>query len=235
MVLFAVLVIASIAMFKIGASLRKKHDEYLPNPVFFSYLGTFFLLGSGSISLWLFSAPEFVSQIEMRLGAAFLIWVAPLYQLSQFTGAWVAAFITDSIFSSSLASTAKIEYGKAQALAKSGDIAGAKQAFLNYFRENPAVPDPLFAAAHMLEMKNRPTDAERMYKALMQSFEKDDAVWGRAAWQLGALYEHQLKRPEETREMCRKIMHRMPRSEAGKRAIAWLVNEGKGQMKEDAG
>jgi hypothetical protein len=229
MILFVVLVISSAIMFKIGASLRRKHDEHLPGLIFLSYLGIFFLLGTGSFAIWMFSTPEAASQAEIRGYVAFFIWLPPLYQLSQFVGAWVGAFVTDSLFASSIVSTASRGYGKAQALARNGDIAGAKQAYLSYFKEDPAVPDPLFAAAHMLEMQSRPADAERMYKAILQSFEKNDDVWGRAAWQLSVLYEQQLKSPEQTRELCKKIMHRMPKLEPGKRAIAWLVNEGKAE------
>ena len=61
------------------------------------------------------------------------------------------------------------------------------------------------------------------YDVLMKHFDADNAVWGKAAWQLSVVYEEGLHRPKETERLRRDIMNRIPKSEPGKMAIAQLM------------
>ena len=170
--------------------------------------------------MWIFSTSANQASLAAAYGAAVIVWAPPLYLFAQVFGGWAARFWVEGLFASSIVTPAKRRYGKARALAGADNMPAAKRAYLDAFKEAPGVPDPLFEAARMLVQKRRFAEAVFFYDILMKRFAADSAVWGKAAWQLSVVYEEGLRRPKEAERLRRDIMNRMPRSEAGKMAIA---------------
>lgn len=85
-----------------------------------------------------------------------------------------------------------VSYPSAKRLRIAGDIEGALREYLRYYEQDPQTPTPLFSAAGMLEMEKDYKKAAVVFRQIMERFEKDDALWGKAALRLVRLRREHL-------------------------------------------
>ncbi|HEO72279.1 MAG TPA: hypothetical protein ENN80_13545 [Candidatus Hydrogenedentes bacterium] len=88
-----------------------------------------------------------------------------------------------------------------------GDVDGALREYVRYYDRQPDDPEPLFAAAEMLEGAAAYGKAATLYSQIMDRFDGDTA-WARAARGLVAVREHHLHDPAGAEEIRAQIAAR---------------------------
>ncbi|MDQ1256366.1 MAG: hypothetical protein QG656_962 [Candidatus Hydrogenedentes bacterium] len=101
-------------------------------------------------------------------------------------------------------------YAKAHALRVAGDINGALLEYLRCFDKDRTNPTPLFSAAGMLELEKDYDKAGKLFAQIMDRFEKDEAVWARAAYRLVDLRNHHLDDAAGAARLRQTIEDRVP-------------------------
>ena len=92
-------------------------------------------------------------------------------------------------------------YPRASKLRLEGDIDGALRQYLKYYERTPDRARPLFSAAGMLEQEKQYEKAATLFQQIMERFERDETVWGKAAYRLARLYEDHLDSSEAARKL----------------------------------
>ncbi len=116
-------------------------------------------------------------------------------------------------------------YGKARVFREKGQLKEALEQYWKYFYENPKNPAPLFAAVTMFLADGKVDDAEEILRSVMDHFEKDNAVWCDAAFQLANITETQKQDKKAANALMRSIVKRSPHSELGHLAGARLLKD----------
>ena len=96
----------------------------------------------------------------------------------------------------------------ARRLVKQGDIDGAVRDYRRVARAYPDTPDPLLAAAGVLEITQRFTEAAALLREVMMKFAGDDWAWVQAARRLETLCREEFDAPDETAGLHRAIESR---------------------------
>lgn len=128
----------------------------------------------------------------------------------------------DVVFGLDTGKPAARGFSKAQTLVMQDDVEGAIKQYREYFEDNPKDPEPLFECAELLIEEKRFRESGNLFREVMQRFEKDDAVWGRAALRLAELYRDHMSKKELAVGVLTDVTCRMPRSGHGRRAYLLL-------------
>lgn len=125
------------------------------------------------------------------------------------------------------------DYSKARALAKQEQVIAAVRQYRRYFDEDPKEPAPLFEAAQLLAKRKRVLDATALLEEIRKIFDKDDAVWVRATFNLAELNQHRARRGKTASDLLKEIMRRMPQTQYARDANERLTRmTGTGEARE---
>jgi tetratricopeptide (TPR) repeat protein len=115
------------------------------------------------------------------------------------------------------------DFSRARALANRNNIDGAAAQYRSYFDDDPHDAAPLFAAVSLLQQHQRFEEAAAVLREVMGSFQRDDQIWTRAAYELATLFRMHLDEPQTARYLYHQIIKRRPRSELGRLAHGHLA------------
>ncbi len=130
-----------------------------------------------------------------------------------------AAILTTSFSSSAVAllygespGPSPESFDEARRLVCEGKIDAAIREYRRIAEEYPTSPEPLLAAAGVMEAGRRYREAAALLRQVMRGFEKDDDAWSRAAARLAPLMKDHLGMPEEAKTLARTVTDRNRRS-----------------------
>ncbi len=218
---FAILALASVFMGLVGRGILR-HYGYPPMAAAVLYVIAAVTIGIQSFT-WILRAVAHPSPVELlgvagggmlmdqiiRLLCALFVYLPAIgYSVLMLNGLAAQALV-DTLYQSSLSGRPKATYHRAWVMVHGGKTAEAIRLFRKYYDKEPDVPDPLFYLAELLSHEHRYMEALQRYGEIMRHFEKDEAVWSRAAFACAELYELKLHNPERARAVLETIVKRV--------------------------
>lgn len=127
----------------------------------------------------------------------------------------VSSSATSALFETTTRRAPDSRMARAREMVRQGDTAGAVEEYQAIEQEYPDDPEPILAAAGVLETVQRFDEAADLYRLFMRKFAKDDAMWVRGAKRLEALFREEFGDIGAAGHLAREIARREARRRGG--------------------
>ncbi|MBI5092712.1 MAG: hypothetical protein HZB26_09765 [Candidatus Hydrogenedentes bacterium] len=161
--------------------------------------------------------------VPLKLLFGLGVFLPSLWITGRMTGLAAAAHFDEFLHRVNAEHRHSMDYGKARARERGGDVEGALREYRKYFQDHPSIPEPLFSAAQLLAHRRRFSEAEAVLREICARFRKDPAVWTEATYRLANLLDADIGDKPAATALFREIIRVAGKSEQARLAAERLL------------